>query len=369
MPKKHMRLPNGFGQISFLKGRNLRNPYRAMVTVGKRDDGRPICKLLKPQAYFKTYNEAYRALMDYNANPYDLNENITVLELFDRWYDEFLKGDPSESSKRNITSSWKYASSIYGMLVRDVRSRHIKGCIDDSFVEKKGVFQKSSPGIKMLLKTTFNRIFDYAVEYELTDKNYARSFELSENIKKERKLKTVNHTSIDEAVISRLWENTDDYWVDLILVQCYTGWRPQELCLLERKNISLEDWTMTGGMKTSNGTNRVVPIHCCIKEIVKKIYELSEMRGCERLLCSNDGTPIEYFRYRIEFERTCENIGLANYKPHDARKTFITLAKKYDVNEYAIKRIVGHAISDLTERVYTDRNINWLKSEIEKIQC
>lgn len=28
--KKHMRLPNGFGQISEVRGRNLRKPFRAM---------------------------------------------------------------------------------------------------------------------------------------------------------------------------------------------------------------------------------------------------------------------------------------------------------------------------------------------------
>ena len=43
------------------------------------------------------------------------------------------------------------------------------------------------------------------------------------------------------------------------------------------------------------------------------------------------------------------------------------MAKKRGVDEYAIKYIVGHTISDITERVYTDRNIEWLKSEIQKI--
>ena len=56
-----------------------------------------------------------------------------------------------------------------------------------------------------------------------------------------------------------------------------------------------------------------------------------------------------------------------NHRPHDARKTFVTKAKEAGVNEFAIKRIIGHAISDLTERVYTERPIEWLKEEIEKI--
>ena len=60
---KRRRLPNGFGQISELKGRNLRKPFRAMVTVGKTPKGKPICKLLKPEAFFETYNDAYAALV------------------------------------------------------------------------------------------------------------------------------------------------------------------------------------------------------------------------------------------------------------------------------------------------------------------
>ena len=46
----------------------------------------------------------------------------------------------------------------------------------------------------------------------------------------------------------------------------------------------------------------------------------------------------------------------------------MTLAKRYAVNEYAIKRIVGHVIDDLTERVYTERPMEWLSDEIEKIK-
>ena len=55
---KRMRLPNGFGQISKLSGR-LRKPYREMITVGFTEEGRSICKILKPVGYFETYNEAY----------------------------------------------------------------------------------------------------------------------------------------------------------------------------------------------------------------------------------------------------------------------------------------------------------------------
>jgi hypothetical protein len=44
------------------------------------------------------------------------------------------------------------------------------------------------------------------------------------------------------------------------------------------------------------------------------------------------------------------------------------MAKKYQVDEYAIKYMVGHAINDITEKVYTKREVEWLKNEIEKIK-
>ena len=43
------------------------------------------------------------------------------------------------------------------------------------------------------------------------------------------------------------------------------------------------------------------------------------------------------------------------------------MGKKAGVNEYALKKMVGHIITDLTERVYTDRDLEWLRNEIEKI--
>lgn len=52
---------------------------------------------------------------------------------------------------------------------------------------------------------------------------------------------------------------------------------------------------------------------------------------------------------------------------NQGRAHFITMAKKYEVDP-AIKSIVGHEITDLTERVYTHRKIDWLKTEIEKIK-
>ena len=43
------------------------------------------------------------------------------------------------------------------------------------------------------------------------------------------------------------------------------------------------------------------------------------------------------------------------------------MAKEAGMDEYAIKKMVGHRINDITERIYTDRDIKWLHSEVAKI--
>lgn len=52
---KRKRLPNGFGSITEIKGKNLREPFRARVCVGRDPLGRFILKSLKPKTFFKTY--------------------------------------------------------------------------------------------------------------------------------------------------------------------------------------------------------------------------------------------------------------------------------------------------------------------------
>ena len=38
------------------------------------------------------------------------------------------------------------------------------------------------------------------------------------------------------------------------------------------------------------------------------------------------------------------------------------------MDEYALKRMMGHQIKDITEATYTKRPISWLEEEIEKIK-
>lgn len=371
--KKRMRLPNGFGRIAEIKGRNLRNPFRASVTVGHDEFGHPISKPLQPKAYFATYNEAYAALVEYNKNPYDLSPSITVSELYARWSKEYFKTLKTLSSERTITAAWKYCSSVYNMRAVDIRARHIKGCMEEGTTIVKGEVKHPTPSIKSRIKSVFNLMLDYALEFELVDRNYARTFEISKDIIREREKAKRGHIPFTDDEMQKLWDNVDKIsYVDVVLIQCYSGWRPQELGLIELKNVDLENGTMIGGIKTEAGTDRIVPIHSKIRELVKKRYDEAVRLKSKYLINCVEGKnskTLSYEKYSGRFIKIRDRLKLnPEHRPHDGRMQFITQAKKYGVDEYAIKYIVGHAINDVTEKVYTKRETAWLKSEIEKIK-
>ncbi len=54
------------------------------------------------------------------------------------------------------------------------------------------------------------------------------------------------------------------------------------------------------------------------------------------------------------------------HRAYDGKMHFVTMAKKYGIDEYAINDIVKHSITDITQKVYIQRKM--LKKEIEKIK-
>lgn len=372
---RRKRLPNGFGQITELKGRNLRKPFRAMVTVGKDEKGKPISKLLTPEAYFSTYNEAYEALLEYNKDPYAANAGMKLSELYDKWSSEYLL-TLKESSRKFAGTAWKYCSAVHDMEVQNIRARHIKDCMENGTIVHRGKVKKPTAHVKGNIKSLFNLMLDYALEYEIVEKNYARTFTLSEDIKEEKNNAQQPHIPFTDEEMKILWDNVDKKtYVDVLLIQCYSGWRPQELGLIELKDVDLENWTFIGGMKTDAGENRMVPIHPIIRPLVERKYKEAVSLDSEYLFNrmerpgNKKKMKFTYYAYWAYFENIIEELKLnPQHRPHDARKHFVTMAKKHSVDEYAIKYIVGHKIDDITEKVYTDREFSWLETEIQKIK-
>ncbi len=113
----------------------------------------------------------------------------------------------------------------------------------------------------------FLRAMDrFAYELDIINKKYTKNLQMYKNDqKKERKIFT-------EEEISFLWDHLDMEDVDIVLILLYTGMRPGELPEVKLDNIYLDENYLTAGFKTKAGTNRYIPIHPRIKELIKKEY-------------------------------------------------------------------------------------------------
>ena len=240
---------------------------------------------------------------------------------------------------------------------------------------KKGQRVFATAGTKARMKSMFNLMLDYALEYEIVEKNYARTFEISDDIVKEKEEAKIPHINFTEEELKILWDNVGKVkFVDWVLMQCYMGWRPQELATLHLDEINLEQWYMQAGMKTDAGKQRIVPIHTKVRDLLKKNYEFALSIGSEYLLNDKGQThagswKLTYDKYSNRFDKVITQLQLnPKHRPHDPRMTFITRCKKAEVDEYALKEMVGHSIQDITESVYTVRDVEWLRSNLERMQ-
>lgn len=351
---KALQRANGTGSVYKLSGRR-RNPWRAVVTLGwalNEDKGKLVQNRVTV-GYFHTKDEAIQAFINYNASPYDIQTNsVTFEEVYELWSQEYFPTLANKSSIRTVTAAYRYCSPLYKMRMKDIRVEHLEGTIRDADV---------GSATKGRIKSLFNMMYRYAMKHEIVQKDYAQ---LCNAVKRESPEREIVPFSPEE--INLLWENVEEVpFADMILIGIYSGWRPQELAILKNADIDLAAGTMKGGMKTDAGKNRIVPIHPLIRPLIERRY------SSDREYLFNDengqqGTYMTYDKYRGRFNKVMKHLNLT-HRPHETRHTFITKAKECHVDEYILKLIVGHAITDITEKTYTHRTMEQLHKEICKI--
>lgn len=373
-----MRRANSSGSIFKMKGGKRRKPWRVRITLGWEIDSETgkSKQIIKTIGYYATRAEAEAALVAYIDCPYDLNEkSITFKELYEKWSEEYFKKLHGVSSQRTITSAFSYCSTLYNMKMRDIRVYHLQECMENAYVipdkgKDKGKKRYATAGTKARMKSMFNLMFDWAYARDIVDKNYARAFDVGKEIKEQQKRDKRKNIPFSQEEVNILWENINKVeFVDMVLIGIFSGWRPQELSILRVEDIDLEEEVMFGGLKTDAGKNRCVPINPRIKDLIVNRYNEAKEMKSEYLfndVNGQQGTHMTYDKYRGRFNKVMKRLGMEHH-PHETRHTFITKAKKVGVDEYILKRIVGHSIPDITENVYTHREFEELREEMNKI--
>ena len=371
---------NGTGSVTKFENQKGQVRYRVRVTVSSYFDEVAMKPKIvsKSLGVFKSKAEAEAVLAEYNKCPFDLESKVeTVGDLFDVWSEEYFAKLKSNSSIRTITSAWKYCTSIYKMPLKKLNTGHIKDVMDKGFVivetgKDKGNKRFASSCTKARIKSVFNLMLDFAYERNVVVKNVARAFDIND-IRQEIDYQKKIKEPFSNEEVDRLWDNLDELpFVDVLLIGIYTGFRPQELCLLKVENIDLEGNCIIGGMKTRAGTNRKVPIHPLIKPLVEKRYKQAVSYDSEWLFndrFSQTGYHLTYDKLRHRFETIMAELGMNNRTGHCLRVTFSTKAYASGMPEYILKRIIGHSLkSNVTDAVYNYVEFDRLYEEICKIK-
>lgn len=340
-----MKKPNGYGSIKKLSG-NRRRPFVFVVSV----DGKQ-----KPIAYFCTHVEAEIYAAEYNKkhkNKILSGHQVTFAELYYRWFPFHKdKYQPAKTTLCSYNVAFNHCCSLHDMPLRKIKYYHLQDVIDST--KRKGLSYSSCKKVRSLLSL----MFKYGIMMEYCDKNYATLLNLGKNKQKRP------HKPFTRQKINKLWSNLNTEGVDSILILIYTGMRVGELLNLTKDNIYLrQKYIKITKSKTKSGL-RIIPIH---EKILPLIISRMKQEPNKYLICEKNGKPYNYSTYCTIWKKIMKQIN-AKYTTHDCRHTCATLLDNAEANENAKRRILGHATGDVTDTVYTHKNLKQLRKAINKI--
>lgn len=331
-----MKNPNHYGTVTKLSG-NRRNPY--VVKEGLSGKQKPI-------GYAATREEGLIMLAKYNNNPWDIEaDKITLQELYDLWLEKRAVKLGS-SNRSSLKSAYKHCLKLSKLRYNQIKSYQMQDCIDSC---GKGYSTQGA------IKNLWGHLDHFAMELDVVQKCY------SELLASEPIPETTKEIFTDEE-IARIWNNQNLPWADSVLFFLYTGFRISEMIDLKIETVNLKNMTLTGGTKTEAGKNRLIPIHSKIQYIVQNRFEQSK----NGYLFEYNGKKLNVQQYRIFWGDIMGKLQI-NHTPHECRHTFRSRLDSAGANKVCIDRLMGHKSKGTGEKVYTHKNIEELRLNIELI--
>ena len=282
-----MKNPNGFGSVYKLSDKKRRKPWAVRVTESWDIVDGKLKRKYKYIGYYETRKEAMQALSEYNVNPASVTKDILFVDLYKMWSEEKYPNF-SKSTSAAYRSAFKTCKPLYGYNFKDLRRPQLQKVIDES-----GKAYQSLAHIKSML----SHLYDYAIENDICDKNYAQYIDLTKYSKQDKEDKKEIHTIFTESEINKLWENVETSpTAQAVLMMIYTGVRISELLNLKKSEIHLsEQWFHVSKSKTNAGV-RDVPIADKILPLFQK-----QMETDGEYLFSNGKKKYSYQTFKSKF--------------------------------------------------------------------
>ena len=309
-----MKLPNGYGSVSKLKGKR-RKPWAVRKTVGKTGDNRPVTRYV---GYYASRSEALAALASYNKHPY---KGVTMNELYEAWISE---AGLSESTERTYRYTWSHIGMQGDRDMNKIR-------LDDL----QDVFDGISSSNGKTLKNIISGIYLYAIRHEYVQPEKAA---MVSYLRTSEPVKQIERKVFSSEEI----ENCKDHAVRVLL---YSGLRISELLGLTPECIHLDERYLDIKKSKTKAGIRKVPIADKIMEDVKAL----------------DCFGMDYRTFRRR------HFDYPDHTVHDTRHTFISRLVELGTDPRTVKILVGHAGTGVTETVYTHLNLQTLLDAVNQL--
>lgn len=372
--RKYPKLPNGYGSIKRLSGKNRTNPFGVYPPTKEfNENGNPVAQkaLCYVDDWYKGFTvltwykhgEYYEGrekelssdatelkkqvigiLSKYNQSKRDAADQKTFQEVYEEYYlNKFQKPynhlEKKSSMEQSMRAAFKNCADLHDKPFRFLTSKDLQQTVDSC------PLKYSSLELIIIL---FHQMYVYAEANDLADKDYSKFVKINKEDDDE------SGVPFSENDLKILWDNKNDKMAEMLLIMCYSGFR---ISAYSNLAVNLDDKYFQGGLKTKAGRNRIVPIHSAILPLVEQRLSLSDS-----LLSVTTAT------FRKEMRKALDRFGIEEHTPHDCRHTFSMLCEKYGVNENDRKRMLGHTFNDVTNKVYGHRELEDLRAEIEKIK-
>ena len=331
MNNKRLKLPNGFGSITKKSGRR-RRPYE----IRKFIDGRQ-----KVIGYEASYESALAFLCEYNKNPLLFSPSeITFSELF-TLVKAYLYPRIKPHTQQSYTASYNHLKRLYDKQFAKIRIGDLQSAIRD--IHDNGAGYSTQKKARQVL----HHMYTYAVKYEIIppEKDISRYIDIDKDKKVYKK------TIFNTRQIYKLFRATDEHrYAKMILMHMMLGTRPSEFLAIEKTDVKLRQrYLIIRESKTEAGRNRIIPLH---KQTLPFWIEFLAENN-KYIATDNNGIHLNYSRFRTRFDKTLIELKIKRHTPHECRHTLASLLNNADANPTAIKRILGHASSNITEKHYT----------------
>lgn len=345
---KRLKMPNKFGSISFL-GEGRRRPFMMRAPATYDDDAKEIRPIL---GYSDDYYEAYETLLKYHKKSQEKEGTLRFSDLFTLWseYKKKRFNDLKEKGKLKKNQRVAYAANYDSVYNNQCKPLHNKLLSDLCSADFQNIIDNCDKGYttRKYIKLLGGQLFEHANYLGIKlDKEVIDRLEVGDTDK------STKHKIFTDDEIDLLWKNLENKQIDphgiigIVLINLYTGMRPTELLEMKTSNIDLKSQIMIGGIKTNAGIDREIPIHNKILPLIENRYNLKN----EYLITKENSKPILYRHYLDLFKDVMNNLNL-DHTPYDCRSTTATKLYNAGIDQLIYKLILGHDVSDITEKHY-----------------